>query len=166
MVKLSIITYCSFVWRITVYYWVFRYFKFIVRATIKDYTIPKWQLLQYIFYTCSYIIFTIRTYAWIWIIEDSVIRSHVTDPSYFWSKKLCLRLTFGWRFLNIIHSKRFIFHRTTKENMYARGESNPNLWNRNPLFYPLNYGRIRNIWYKWIYHYKHLRTTKIQINRN
>ncbi len=25
---------------------------------------------------------------------------------------------------------------------YARGESNPNRWNRNPLFYPLNYGRI------------------------
>lgn len=25
--------------------------------------------------------------------------------------------------------------------MYARGESNPNLRNRNPQFYPLNYGR-------------------------
>ena len=25
--------------------------------------------------------------------------------------------------------------------MYAHGESNPNRWNRNPVFYPLNYGR-------------------------
>ncbi len=24
--------------------------------------------------------------------------------------------------------------------MYSHGESNPNRWNRNPLFYPLNYG--------------------------
>lgn len=27
-------------------------------------------------------------------------------------------------------------------SMYARGESNPNRRNRNPIFYPLNYGRI------------------------
>ena len=26
--------------------------------------------------------------------------------------------------------------------LYARGESNPNRRNRNPIFYPLNYGRI------------------------
>ena len=25
---------------------------------------------------------------------------------------------------------------------YPRGESNPNRWNRNPIFYPLNYGDI------------------------
>ena len=24
--------------------------------------------------------------------------------------------------------------------LYPRGESNPNRWNRNPIFYPLNYG--------------------------
>ncbi len=24
--------------------------------------------------------------------------------------------------------------------LYTHGESNPNRWNRNPLFYPLNYG--------------------------
>lgn len=30
-----------------------------------------------------------------------------------------------------------------KGKMYARGESNPNRRNRNPIFYPLNYGRIR-----------------------
>ena len=28
---------------------------------------------------------------------------------------------------------------------YARGESNPNRWNRNPIFYPLNYGRKSEI---------------------
>ena len=33
--------------------------------------------------------------------------------------------------------------RMRKEKMYARGESNPNRRNRNPIFYPLNYGRIR-----------------------
>ena len=26
--------------------------------------------------------------------------------------------------------------------MYPRGESNPNRWNWNPIFYPLNYGDI------------------------
>lgn len=26
--------------------------------------------------------------------------------------------------------------------LYSRGESNPNRWNRNPIFYPLNYGNI------------------------
>ena len=28
-----------------------------------------------------------------------------------------------------------------RSTLYARGESNPNRRNRNPLFYPLNYGR-------------------------
>ena len=40
------------------------------------------------------------------------------------------------------HSKILIFQIITEDNKYARGESNPNRWNRNPLFYPLNYGRI------------------------
>ena len=29
-----------------------------------------------------------------------------------------------------------------KNSSYARGESNPNRRNRNPIFYPLNYGRV------------------------
>ena len=32
--------------------------------------------------------------------------------------------------------------------MYAHGESNTNRWNRNPLFYPLNYGRLRYNFYE------------------
>lgn len=42
-------------------------------------------------------------------------------------------------------TRRFSQNDRTFSLKYAHGESNPNRWNRNPLFYPLNYGRIINI---------------------
>ncbi len=41
--------------------------------------------------------------------------------------------------------------------MYARGESNPNRRNRNPLFYPLNYGRKTRIFSNAEQKYNYLR---------
>lgn len=37
-------------------------------------------------------------------------------------------------------SRKAVLKRFAALGLYPRGESNPNRWNRNPIFYPLNYG--------------------------
>ncbi len=84
--------------------------------------------------------------------------SGIQDASYYGFKYLNLCTDhvgyyekFGFRYIGncqieelINNQKKTSYKKSSlkKELLYTHGESNPNRRNRNPLFYPLNYGCI------------------------